>query len=63
MKIKAEVTAIVTKGDNLEITLRGCDGPDWREPTTAVVTAVSTEPRRKAFFVGRHVRLTLEPAS
>lgn len=61
MKIKCEVLAVATNGDELAITAQGdCKGSArWRRMSSIKIEVPDTKPSRQAFHVGRMFDITL----
>lgn len=63
MKIKAEVIEVSTNGETLAVTLQGGGRKDasWRRLGRHTLQVADTKPNRKAFHVGRIVKMEIEP--
>ncbi|MEQ1580890.1 MAG: hypothetical protein ABL964_09885 [Steroidobacteraceae bacterium] len=63
MKIKAEVIAVETSGDALDVSLQGKAEADaeWRPMLRFNVQVPESIKNRRAFYVGRDVRISIEP--
>lgn len=63
MKITAEVLSVDSHGDALNVKLQGKAkiDADWRPYLKFDLDVPETDKNRRAFYVGRKVKLTIEP--
>jgi hypothetical protein len=63
MKIRAEVIEVGTVGEHLIVTLIGKGRKDayWRSLARYTIQLPDTKPNRKAFYIGRVVKMDVTP--
>lgn len=64
MKISAHVTSVEDNGDKLKVTMQGKADSEggWAAMAWQIVSLPNNSKTRRAFYVGREVRLNVKPS-
>lgn len=63
MKIKCEITAVETDGENLVIRMQGSppNAAEWRRLEVQKIVIPASKPSQRTFYIGRNVDIIVNP--